>query len=142
MTETQNTAIKIIAKPKRRKKAKKTVAIPTKAREINIIAFRRELDALDQGFRKYPDALRGVKDAFSHREVLSLIKKFDISEKKTEGHKNGIKNERAFSQNLAAKNKIKFMRTKKLVRVYLPKEKREDFVVRQKKRTGKGKKKN
>ena len=140
MTKTQNTATKIVAKPKRKKKAKKTVAIPTGARKINVAAFRRELAALNRGFRKYPAALKGVKNAFSHREVLSLIKKFDISEKKIEEHENGIKKEHAVSQNLAVQNKTKFKKTKKLVRVYLPKEKREDFVVKRKKRKERKKK--
>ena len=112
----------------------------TTKRKINLAAFRRELEALNKGFRKYPDALKGVKDSFTHREVIALIKKFDLSEKKIEKHEQEVRNEFSSSQKLAGQSSNKLTRTKKLVRVYLPKEQRSDFTTKAKKASKKIKK--
>ena len=110
-------------------------------KKTQVSRFRSELEALAKGYSKYPKALKGVRGALSQRDVTTNLRRLTQLEKAAEKAEAIADKKRNEIQKIANQNNAKLVRTKKLIRIYLAKAKKEDFLLKKAKKKKATKKK-
>ena len=110
----------------KRKSASRKKVIAIKATSVNISRFANDIEQLENGYRKHPLALKGLRDILTARDVGAILKKIDKLQKSAIAHERAAKIKYDDIRLIATERKKDLQLTKKLARAYLNKTQQKD----------------
>ena len=96
---------------------------------VNVSAFLKDVKALNNGYRRYPKALSGLKGSLTKSETASVLSHTDKLYKGIAKLEKSIDAKYAELKKIVTKRKPEVRTTKKLIHTYLTETQKKSFLA-------------